>query len=83
MPCPNYIVQGQDTYLALEVMRSRPPTVAVCRRMVTTFDMFIQSMGVKELALTFGVGLDYGKLQGSFGIGLGRRPTKAGDLDDS
>lgn len=69
-PCPPYTRLSQTNYLQLEVMRP-PPTVALCKWVISTFDGLLEQYGVREIMFTFGVGVDTLRYRGVFAIGLG------------
>lgn len=76
-PCPPYTRFSQTGYLQLEVLRP-PPTVALCKWAISTFDGLLEEYGVRETMFTFGVGVDTGWCQGVFVICLG--PPMVGAL---
>lgn len=69
-PCPSYARTSQTGFLQLDVMHP-PPSVALCKWAISTFDELLERYGVREIVFTFGVGVDTMRYQGIFGIGLG------------
>ncbi len=69
-PCPPYARTAQTGFLQLEVMRP-PPSVALCKWAILTFDGLLERYGVREIVFTFGVGVDTFRYLGIFEIGFG------------
>ncbi len=79
-PCPAYIRLAGTSHLQLETLWP-PPTVALCKWAIGRFDGLLERYGVREVVFTFGVGVDTGRFQGVFGIGIGLGPPVGGEVD--
>ena len=70
-PCPPYRGLNTDTFflLTIDVLST---TVGMCKRVLATFDLLVERLGIRVVSLDFGVGSEVMTVQGGIHIGYGR-----------